>query len=107
MLKLNLIFHFLLQFMPEINGIQTNSGIHFLSVNCNYCWCILSMLHYRCDVALMSTTSTNLDLSLVTIFSAYIREKYLKLGIYLIDVGLKLIVPNSSIKYPFKDCFML
>ena len=55
----------------------------------------------------MSTASTNLDLSLVTVFSAYIREKYLKLGIYLIDVVLKLIVPNSSIEYPFKDCFML
>ena len=65
------------------------------------------MLHCRCDVVLMSTTSTNLDLSLVTVFSAYIREKYLKLGIYLIDVVLKLIVPNSSIEYPFKDCFML
>ena len=55
----------------------------------------------------MSTASTNLDLLLVTVFSAYIREKYLKLGIYLIDVILKLIVPNSSIEYPFKDCFML
>ena len=65
------------------------------------------MLHCRCDVVLLSTTSTNLDLSLVTVFSAYIREKYLKLGIYLIDVVLKLIVPSSSIKYPFKDCFML
>ena len=65
------------------------------------------MLHCRCDVVLMSTTSTNFDLSLVTIFSAYIREKYLKLGIFLIDVVLKLIVPNSSIEYPFKNCFML
>ena len=55
----------------------------------------------------MSITSTNLDLSLVIVFSAYIREKYLKLWIYLIDVVLKLIVPNSSIEYPFKDCFML
>ena len=65
------------------------------------------MLHCRCDVVLMSTTSTNLDLSLVTVFSAYIREMYLKLGIYLIDDILKLIVPNSSIEYPFKNCFML
>ena len=65
------------------------------------------MLHCRCDVVLMSTTSTNLDLSLVTAFSAYIREMYLKLGIYLIDDILKLIVPNSSIEYPFKNCFML
>ena len=65
------------------------------------------MLHCRCDAVLMSTTSTNLDLSLVTVFSAYIREKYLKLGIYLIDVVLKLIVPNSSIEYPSKDCFLL
>ena len=65
------------------------------------------MLHYRCDAVLMSTASTNLDLSLVTVFSTYIREKYLKLGIYLIDVVLKLIVPNSSIKYPIKNCFML
>ena len=55
----------------------------------------------------MSTTSTNLDLSLVTVFSVYIREKYLKLGIYFIDVALKLIVLNSSIEYPIKDCFML
>ena len=55
----------------------------------------------------MSTASTNLDLSLVTVFSAYIREKYLKLGIYLIDVVLKLIVPNSSIEYPSKECFLL
>ena len=65
------------------------------------------MLHCRCDPVLMSTASTNLDLSLVTIFSAYIRDKYLKLGIYLIDDVLKLIVPNNSIEYPFKDCFML
>ena len=62
------------------------------------------MLHCRCDAVSMSTTSTNLDLSLVTVFSAYIREKYLKLGIYLIDVVPKLIVPNSSIEYPIKDC---
>ena len=55
----------------------------------------------------MSIASTNLDLSLVTVFYAYIREKYLKLGIYLIDDVLKLIVLNSSIEYPFKDCFML
>ena len=65
------------------------------------------MLHCHCDVVLMSPTSTNLDLSLVTVFSAYIKEKYLKLGIYLIDVVLKLIVLNSSIEYPIKDCFML
>ena len=65
------------------------------------------MLHCRCDAVLMSTASTNLDLSLVTVYSTYIREKYLKLGIYLIDDVLKLIVPNSSIEYPFKDCFML
>ena len=65
------------------------------------------MLHCRCDVVWMSIASTNLDLSLVTVFSAYIRVKYLKLGIYLIDVVLKLIVPNSSIEYPFKDCFIL
>ena len=65
------------------------------------------MLHCRCDVVLMSTTSTNLDLSLVIVFSAYIREKYLKLEIYFIDVVLKLIFPNSSIEYHFKDCFML
>ena len=65
------------------------------------------MLHCLCDAVLMSTASTNLDLSLVIVFFAYIREKYLKLGIYLIDVVLKLIVPNSSIEYPFKDCFML
>ena len=65
------------------------------------------MLHYHCDAVLMSTASTNLNLSLVTVFSAYIREKYLKLGIYLIDVVLKLIIPNSSIEYPTKDCFML
>ena len=36
------------------------------------------MLHCRYDVFLMSTTSINLDLTLVTVFSAYIREKYLK-----------------------------
>ena len=65
------------------------------------------MLHYRSDAVLMSTASTNLDLSLVAVVSAYIREKYLKLGIYLIDVVLKLIVPNSSIEYPSKDCFLL
>ena len=65
------------------------------------------MLHCGYDAVLMSTTSTNLDLSLVTVFSTYIIEKYLKLGIYLIDFVLKLIVPNSSIEYPFKDCFML
>ena len=65
------------------------------------------MLHCHCDAVLMSTASTNLNLSLVTVFSAYIREKYLKLGIYLIDVVLKLIIPNSSIEYPTKDCFML
>ena len=65
------------------------------------------MLHCRCDAVLMSTTSTNLDLLLVTVFSAHIREKYLKVGIYLIDDVLKLFVPNSSIEYPFKDCFML
>ena len=65
------------------------------------------MLHCLYDAVLMSTASANLDLSLVIVFSAYIREKYLKLGIYLIDVVLKLIVPNSSIEYPFKDCFML
>ena len=41
----------------------------------------------------MSTASANLDLSLVIVFSTYIREKHLKLGIYLIDVVLKLIVP--------------
>ena len=62
------------------------------------------MLHCRSGAVSMSTTSTNLDLSLVTVFFAYIREKYLKLGIYLIDVVLKLIVPNSSIEYPIKDC---
>ena len=55
----------------------------------------------------MSTNSTNLDLSLVTVFSTYITEKYLKLGIFFIDVVLKLTIPNSSIEYPFKDCFML
>ena len=65
------------------------------------------MLHCRCDVVLMSIASTNFDLSLVTVFSAYIREKYLKLGIYLIDDVLKLIVPHCSVEYPFKDCFML
>ena len=65
------------------------------------------MLHCRCDVVLMSITSTNLDLLLVIVFFAYIKEKYLKLGIYLIDIVLKLIIPNSNIKYPFKDCFML
>ena len=65
------------------------------------------MLHCHCDVVLMSTASTNLDLSLVTVFSAYIKEKCLKLGIYLIDVVLILIVLNSSIEYPIKDCFML
>ena len=65
------------------------------------------MLHCRCDAVWMNTTSTNLDLSLVTVFSAYIREKYLNLGIYFIDVVLKFIVPNSSIEYPFKDYFML
>ena len=62
------------------------------------------MLHCRCDAVSMSIASTNLELSLVTVFSAYIREKYLKLGIYLIDVVFKLIVPNSSIEYPIKDC---
>ena len=55
----------------------------------------------------MSTASTNLELSLVTVFSTHTREKYLKLGIYLIDVVLKLIVLNSSIEYPIKDRFML
>ena len=65
------------------------------------------MLHCRCDVVLMSTTSTNLELSLVIVFSAHTREKYLKLGIYLIDVVLKLIVLNSSIEYPIKDYSML
>ena len=65
------------------------------------------MLHYRCYAVLMSTTSTNLELLLVTVFPAYIREKYLKLGIYMIDVVLKLIVLNSSIEYPIKDCSML
>ena len=65
------------------------------------------MLHYLCDAILMSTTSTYLDLLLVIVFSAYIRNKYLKLGLYLIDVFLKLIVLNSSIEYPIKDCFML
>ena len=29
------------------------------------------------------------------------------MGDYLIDVVLKLIVPNSSIEYPFKDCLLL
>ena len=62
------------------------------------------MLHCRCDAVLMSIASTNLDLSLVTVFFAYIREKYMKLRIYLIDVVFKLIVPNSSIEYPTKDC---
>ena len=65
------------------------------------------MLHCHCDAVLMNTTSTDFHLSLVTVFSAYIREKYLKLGIYLIDVVLKLIVPNNSSEYPFKDYFML
>ena len=65
------------------------------------------MLHCRCDAVLMSTTSTNLELSLVTVFSTHTREKYLKLGIYLIDVVLKFIVLNSSIEYPIKDCSML
>ena len=65
------------------------------------------MLQCRCDAVLMSTACTNFDLSLVTFFSTYIRKKYLKLGIYFIDVFLKLIVPNSSIEYPTKDCFML
>ena len=65
------------------------------------------MLHYRCDAVLMSTASTNLELSLVIAFSAHTREKYLKLGIYLIDVVLKLIVLDSSIEYPIKDCSML
>ena len=65
------------------------------------------MLHRRCDVVLMSTTSTNLELLLVTVFSTHTREKFLKLGIYLIDVVLKLIVLNSSIEYPIKDCSML
>ena len=55
----------------------------------------------------MSTASTNLKLSLVIVFSAHTRKKYLKLGIYLIDVVLKLIVLNSSIEYPIKDCSML
>ena len=62
------------------------------------------MLHCRCDAVSMSMASTNLELSLVTVFSAYIREKYLKLGIYLIDIVLKLIVPNSSFEYHIKDC---
>ena len=55
----------------------------------------------------MSIVSTNLELSLVTFFSAHTRDKYLKFGIYLIDVVLKLIVLNSSIEYPIKDCSML
>ena len=65
------------------------------------------MLHCHCDAVLKSIASTNLELSLVTVFSAHTREKYLKLGIYLIDVVLKLIVLNSSIEYPIKDCSML
>ena len=65
------------------------------------------MLHCRCDAVLMSTTSTNLELSLVTFFSTHTREKYLRLGIYLIEVVLKLIVLNSSVEYPIKDCSML
>ena len=55
----------------------------------------------------MSTTSTNLDLLSVAVFSTYIREKYLKLGIYLIDVVFKLIILNRSIEYPIKDRFIL
>ena len=55
----------------------------------------------------MSIASTNLELSLVTVFSAHTREKYLKLEIYLIYIVLKLIVLNSSIEYPIKDCSML
>ena len=65
------------------------------------------MLHCHCYAVLMRTTSTNLDLLLVTVFSTYIREKYLKLGIYLIDVVLKLIILNNSIEYPIKEYFML
>ena len=65
------------------------------------------MLHCHCDAVLMSIASTNLELSLVTVFSAHTREKYLKLGIYLIDVDLKLIVLNISIEYPIKDFSML
>ena len=65
------------------------------------------MLHCRCDAVLMSTTSTNLELSLVTVFSTHTREKYLRLRIYLIEVVLKLIVLNSSIEYPNKDFSML
>ena len=64
------------------------------------------MLHCHCDVVLRSTTSTNLELSLVTVFSTHAREKYLKLGIYFIDVVLKLIVLNSSTECPIKDCSM-
>ena len=65
------------------------------------------MLHYHCDEFLMSIASTNLELSLVTVFSAHTREKYLKLEIYLIYIVLKLIVLNSSIEYPIKDYSML
>ena len=53
------------------------------------------MLHCRCDAVLMSIASTNVELSLVTVFSTHTREKYLKLGIYLIDVVLKLIVLST------------
>ena len=65
------------------------------------------MLHCRCDVVLMRTASTNFELSLVTVFSVHTKEKYLILGIYLIDVVLKLIVHNCSIEYPIKDCSMI
>ena len=51
----------------------------------------------NCDAVLRSTASTSLDLLLVTVFSELIRENYLDLGIYLIDVVLEFIVPNRSI----------
>ena len=60
-----------------------------------------------CDSVIEKHSFTRLDLLLATVFSARIRERITRIGIYLVDVLLNGPVPNSSIEYPSKVCILL
>ena len=60
-----------------------------------------------CDSVIEKHSFTRLDLLLATIFSARIRERITRIGIYLVDVLLNGPVPNSSIEYPSKVYILL
>ena len=60
-----------------------------------------------CDSVIEKHNFTRLDLLLATVFSAYIRDIIIWIGIYLVDVLLNGYVLNSSIEYPSKEYVLL